>query len=811
MKLTNSIFLTLLLLVLTLSAATGQNARSLINDGKKELKKQNYKQALDHFQKALEIESSNDQANYYAGVCRLTLGQPELALEHLLKADKMTKEKKYNYHLARAYFQNEQFNQAGKFLHGSESSKITEEEAKLYENLRNAQNLVKHPLGIIVQNLGDVINTPGGEYSAMMTADQRSILFTSRRSESAKQAADGLAYENIYSATMDKFDEWQTPETIDNHANSKGHDASVQLFAADQKMVIYHNEDLFLTEYEEGAWGKRRSLDMLNNDKTLESHCFINATEDIIYFASDRHAPGGDLDLYVTIKGDNGKWGDPESLETLNTPFDEDAPFLGEDGTLYLSSRGHNSMGGYDIFRSRHNPGSNSWQSPQNVGYPINSVFDDIYFNTIGNLAYFSSQRKGGYGFLDIYRIILFDKVKIPGVVINKANNQLVSGASISIYEVDKPYKTTSNSVGNCQLIVPIEQSFNLEITVDGELVHSGEYLMRVLFKDPKKHQYNLSIEISPGARGVEPTTSETQHIITTMSYNLDWELGQLVPVDIDPERGLVLRINLPEPEPVEALVPAIMEIPTPVAAKPAPKSFAPVYFDYNQTTIRQDDLSELDRVAQAMTNDQEMKLLVEAYADVRGTDWYNVSISGKRAQAVKNYLVGKGVDRSRLELHGNGESNLVNDCVNGVPCPDSKHQQNRRVIFTVASVLNKPGELVLMATLSGPSAPLSEVDRYSWMVENYVEKRKEGLQFKVTLGAFKEYTDPNFERFVDLGSIEKAEGDDGMVRFHISGFPTLKHAEIIRQEVINRGIEDAYVAIFYNQKRIGLKVLSRL
>ena len=329
MKLTNSIFLTLLLLVLTLSAATGQNARSLINDGKKELKKQNYKQALDHFQKALEIESSNDQANYYAGVCRLTLGQPELALEHLLKADKMTKEKKYNYHLARAYFQNEQFNQAGKFLHGSESSKITEEEAKLYENLRNAQNLVKHPLGIIVQNLGDVINTPGGEYSAMMTADQRSILFTSRRSESAKQAADGLAYENIYSATMDKFDEWQTPETIDNHANSKGHDASVQLFAADQKMVIYHNEDLFLTEYEEGAWGKRRSLDMLNNDKTLESHCFINATEDIIYFASDRHAPGGDLDLYVTIKGDNGKWGDPESLETLNTPFDEDAPFLG--------------------------------------------------------------------------------------------------------------------------------------------------------------------------------------------------------------------------------------------------------------------------------------------------------------------------------------------------------------------------------------------------------------------------------------------------------------------------------------------------
>ncbi len=221
--------------------------------------------------------------------------------------------------------------------------------------------------------------------------------------------------------------------------------------------------------------------------------------------------------------------------------------------------------------------------------------------------------------------------------------------------------------------------------------------------------------------------------------------------------------------------------------------------------------MPQLDNLAEAMANDLQMKLVVEAYADVRGNDRYNVSISGKRAQAVQNYLVGKGVDKSRLELHGYGESNLVNDCTNGVPCPDAKHQQNRRVSFTVASVLNKPGELVLMATLSGPSAPLSALDRYSWMVENYGEKRKEGLQFKVTLGAFKEYTDPNFERFVDLGSIEKVEADDGMVRFHISGFPTLKHAEIIRQEVISRGIDDAYVAIFYNQKRIGLKVLSRL
>jgi len=153
----------------------------------------------------------------------------------------------------------------------------------------------------------------------------------------------------------------------------------------------------------------------------------------------------------------------------------------------------------------------------------------------------------------------------------------------------------------------------------------------------------------------------------------------------------------------------------------------------------------------------------------------------------------------------------LVNDCTNGVPCPDAKHQQNRRVSFTVASVLNKPGELVLMASTGSPSAPMNALDRYSWMIENHGVKRKEGLEFKVVLGAFRQYTGNSLNQFEDLGNIEKSESDDGLVRFYITGYPTLKHAEIIRQEVISRGIEDAYVAIFYNQKRIGLRAFGRL
>ena len=489
---------------------------------------------------------------------------------------------------------------------------------------------------------------------------------------------------------MNEGDEWLDPETIEDHSNSRGHDATVQLFDNDRKMVVFYEGNLYLTELSEGEFSKKELLSMINSKNTFESHCFINDTQDIIYFSSDRNDPGGDLDLFVVKKNSNDTWGEPMALDELNTRFDEDSPFVSEDGILYFNSRSSKSMGGYDIFYSTYNESKKFWRAPTNIGYPINSVADDTYFSTFGKMAYLSSSRADGFGSLDLYRIQLFDHVLIPGKVVNKANDQLVAAADIRITYNGHQLETTSDDEGGLELTVPIEKEFEIEILKDQQLLHRGSYFINVHLSNLAEKKYNLMVHMKPAAsKPVDsyPLKEERQQLVVRMKETGETRISHFEQHHVDLEHALALPVNI-------AVEPSItMEPSMAVVEEKVDLNLLSIYFDLDSYVIDDDARPSMDMVVQAMSSQPDLKLVIEAHADSRGSKSYNMKLTQRRAQSVLDYLASQGIEKSRLEARAYGEAGLLNKCDN---CTEEKHRDNRRPTFQVAQNLENPGQLVL-------------------------------------------------------------------------------------------------------------------
>ncbi len=195
----------------------------------------------------------------------------------------------------------------------------------------------------------------------------------------------------------------------------------------EKKMIVYRTNkeltggDLYFSVFENTNWSNLEKLPEAINSKYAESSASLSEDGNILYFSSDRDGGYGGKDIYRSIRFGNGDWSLPLNLgPTINSKFDDDAPFISADGkSLYFSSKGHKTIGGFDIFKLSLKEDGNSWSLPQNLGYPVNTVKDDIYFVTTEdeNKGYYSSSRDGGYGGQDIYRINLIDKNQMVVIV----------------------------------------------------------------------------------------------------------------------------------------------------------------------------------------------------------------------------------------------------------------------------------------------------------------------------------------------------------------------------------------------------------
>ena len=323
---------------------------------------------------------------------------------------------------------------------------------RLEGNLKTANELLLEPEVVNIINLGAKINTKDAEYVPLISSDETFLVFTSRRiREGNGLAPTGKPFEDIYVSRRNSIAEsWTEAKPIMGEVNTDQHDACVGLSPDGNRMFVYRSHenllggDLFESYYQDSSWTiPVKMSNKINNQYSIEPSASLSLDQRVLYFSSNREGGYGGFDIYRVILLPNGEWSLPKNLgETINTAFDDDAPFIHPDGkTLYFSSKGHKNMGGFDIFKTE-KTGEESWSQPENMGYPTNTTKDDIYFTISANEqhGYYSSDKEGGFGKHDIYLIDYLEKSLRQSVIRGKIMDSLTQKAveaDISVIELE--------------------------------------------------------------------------------------------------------------------------------------------------------------------------------------------------------------------------------------------------------------------------------------------------------------------------------------------------------------------------------------
>lgn len=537
---------------------------------------------------------------------------------------------------------------------------------EVFNNIQNAKLYLPNPKEIIVKNLGPNVNTAGNEYSQIVTANQRGIFFTARREGLGEVADDGEYYEQVLTAEMNEIDNWNKDKPLAGYSSEGTFDAPIQLMNNDSTLITYREEDLFMSQLgTDGVWGQREELPI--NTGKWEPHAFVYNGGNSIIYASDFANSVENSDLYIVHKGEDGKWSKPYFVEELNTLKKEDAPYVADDGTLYFSSKGHDSMGGYDIFTTRLDTATGLFTKPENMGAPINLPTDDTFFTLYGKNAYFSSSRPGGYGEVDIYRVIMFNNSQIQGKILECDNTTPVGGATISVVGQEDKYSTVTSEYGVYFMNMPIESDFTLRVELDGEVLYEKEHEIRVLFRD----EFEIEQDFFIGECG---RNEKEIYVKMINSFDLD---PNNIPVDPPSIEGIVIPVveeAIPEVvevievveeaqeevaavvETVETVVEEVVEeteavaVPAPIIAEEVIE-LPNVFFDFDKQDIKPEFIDRLNEAAELLSRRTDLRIMVAGHTDAYGTNDYNIALGQRRYTKVFNYLKNRGVSESQMEV----------------------------------------------------------------------------------------------------------------------------------------------------------------
>lgn len=380
---------------------------------------QDFESAVDAYYELLEENPNNVEYNYNIAISYLNSNiDKSLAIPYLEKLSKMDNvEKNVNYYLGRAYALGYQFDKSieayKKFIEkAKENNNLKKDAERQIEYSQNAKELIKFPLDITFHNLGENVNSPYDDYFPFIPSNESFIVFNSKRytnsNEELPQPDILISYVKDGKFTEAK----KLPEGINT---KRGREEIVGLNADGSEAILFFetlngNGELYECKIEGNKFGEPIKLDRNINSKFVEIAACISNDNSKLYFASNRPGGYGGVDLYVCQRLPNGKWSEAQNLgPSVNTKYDEDFPNISPDGkVLYFSSKGHMSMGGYDIFKSEWDEYKKKFVGAKNIGYPINTPDNDMNFRISenGKYGYLSTLRKEGKGGLDIYRAV---------------------------------------------------------------------------------------------------------------------------------------------------------------------------------------------------------------------------------------------------------------------------------------------------------------------------------------------------------------------------------------------------------------------
>jgi tetratricopeptide (TPR) repeat protein len=424
------IMIVLILWNFSLFAQAVTDPEELFSEGEYFFLSEEYEEALYYYLQLVKAFPDNANFNWKVGNTYMQIpGQEFLAIPYLEKAITRTsikyKKRKFKeknaphyayFWLGNAYRHNNELEKAletydifvnSKDFEGNYNLGIVESEIAA---CNRAKIIRDDPVDARFTKLGDPVNTSSDNTNAVISGDGNTMVFVTR-----------LKFYDAIHLSKKIDGKWTPPEVLNPQVGSDGDFYPTDLSFDGKELYMVRrtegNNDLYVSTLGESLWSKAVPLNSYINTRAHETHASLSKDGNTLYFTSARRGGSGNLDIYTSERKTGGDWGEAVNLgPVINTPEDEDTPFVTKDGKrLIFSSKGHFNMGGFDIFYS--DLGTNGkWTDPVNIGYPINTTGDDLFFYPIGNgfQGYMAKVDKDGPLTFDIYFVEILDKETIP-------------------------------------------------------------------------------------------------------------------------------------------------------------------------------------------------------------------------------------------------------------------------------------------------------------------------------------------------------------------------------------------------------------
>lgn len=630
-----------------------------------------YAEALGMLEKAQAFNPDNALCNWMIGFSKFHLKpQSDECVKYLEKANQLNPsvDLQAKYILGWAYQLHYRWDDALKTYReykmllqnnkGTMPFQIEDVDKKINE-CEVGKRLMAKPERIFIDNMGAHVNSSYPDYSAYISTDEATLIFTSRRKYKENQKtdeSDGGYFEDLYICNK-KNGEWSDPVNMGPPINEENfHEATAGLSPDGTTLYIYEHHgkgggDVFQSKLVGTTWSKPEKLNKNINSDYRETTVAESFDGKSLYFISNKPGGLGFGDIYLSTKDAKGNYGPAVNVgQPLNTKYAEEGLFMIPDGkTLYFSSKGYGSMGGYDIFKTVLENGK--WSTPENLGYPVNSPDDDVYFaiSGSGRRGYYASAKEGGYGEKDIY-VITFLGPEKPFAYSSEDNLIASAQEPIKAKMADAiEIKTVSltilkGTITDAFTKKPLEATIELVDNVKNEVIatfksnsSTGKYLVSL----PSGKNYGIAVKAEGYLFHSEnfdiPASSGYQEVVK------DVELKNVAVGSV-----IVLRN---------------------------------IFFDFDKATLRPESTNELERLIKLLNDLPTLKIEIGSHTDSKGSDDYNMKLSQSRSESVVNYLITHGIAKDRLTAHGYGETKPIdtNDT-------DEGRQNNRRSEFKILS-----------------------------------------------------------------------------------------------------------------------------
>ncbi len=604
-----------------------------------------YSQAVFYYQKAQSFNPNNAELNYKIGSCMLFTNNKENAFSYLKKAASLSNDFPNDF----LFYKGMCLQLDGEFGNAIEQFELFRNSAKKKEleffemltkkyikECQSSVYVLSQTHRIWVDNLS--LNTEYDDWSPCLSADGDLLLFTSNRPNENSANNIGSYDQDIYYSNK-KSRKFKSIFPL-SELNSSSDDVSGGLSYDGQRLLIFKEEDgntdVYESELNGKYWGEvNRKMGKKsrggNTDKNETFASFDPPDIKVYYITDGGHSGNKNIYFSGVMNRERNIWGKGQSAGVVNTKFQEGSVYIHPDGkTMYFSSKGHNTLGGYDIFVS-YVDDLGHWGKPINLGYPINTPYDDLFYSATasGRYAFIASNRAGGKGGLDIYKV--------------------------TYWGADKPMTADFEDQLMASIASPVSDNSVAEpITVEEKslTVFKGKILDAIT-----KNSIAADIEITINSTGEVYTTLKSNS--STGKFLLSLPAGKNYGISVVAEGYLFHSENfdLPKGDGFNLVNKDIELKNIKVGSNITLRN---VFFNSGKWDVKSDSYAELDRLVALLSDIPSLKIEISGHTDNVGSVSFNKLLSQRRADAVVNYLAGKGVDKKRLSAKGYGQSKPV-------------------------------------------------------------------------------------------------------------------------------------------------------